>query len=164
MIVIGVDAHKATHTAAAVNRLTAEKLDQQTVKARGRPRRAAGLGDRARRGPRVGDRGLPRHGGLERVLLQAGERVLRVPPKLMAAQRKAARSYSKSDPIDALAIARAAIREPGLPEATLPGIEHEIGLLVDHRDDLVQTPPPISAGCAGTCTSSIPTCTSRRAG
>jgi hypothetical protein len=29
-----VDAHKATHTAAAVNRLTAELLGQQTVKAR----------------------------------------------------------------------------------------------------------------------------------
>jgi transposase len=75
--------------------------------------------------------------GLERMLLLAGEHVLRVPPKLMAEQRKSARSFSKSDPIDALAIARAAIREPGLPVATLPGIEQEIGLLVDHRDDLV---------------------------
>ncbi len=140
MIVIGVDAHKATHTAAAVNRLTAEKLDQQTVKARQGGHDALlawaiELGED--RVWAIEDcRALS--GGLERVLLQAGERVLRVPPKLMAAQRKAARSYSKSDPIDALAIARAAIREPGLPEATLPGIEHEIGLLVDHRDDLVQ--------------------------
>lgn len=140
MIVIGVDAHKATHTAAAVNRLTAEKLDQQTVKARQGGHDALlawaiELGED--RVWAIEDcRALS--GGLEQVLLQAGERVLRVPPKLMAAQRKAARSYSKSDPIDALAIARAAIREPGLPEATLPGIEHEIGLLVDHRDDLVQ--------------------------
>lgn len=140
MIVIGVDAHKATHTAAAVNRLTAEKLDQQTVKARQGGHEvllawAIELGED--RVWAIEDcRTLS--SGLERVLLLAGERVLRVPPKLMAAQRKAARSYSKSDPIDALAIARAAIREPGLPEATLPGIEHEIGLLVDHRDDLVQ--------------------------
>lgn len=34
MMVIGVDAHKATHTAAAINRHTAELLDQLTVDAR----------------------------------------------------------------------------------------------------------------------------------
>ncbi|HWT95375.1 MAG TPA: IS110 family transposase [Solirubrobacteraceae bacterium] len=75
--------------------------------------------------------------GLERVLLEAGETVLRVPPKLMAAERKAVRSFGKSDAIDALAIARAAVREPDLPVAALPGIEREIALLVDHRDDLI---------------------------
>ena len=57
-------------------------------------------------------------GGLERMLLVAGERVVRVPPKLMAAQRRTARTFSKSDPIDALAVARAAIREPDLPALT----------------------------------------------
>jgi transposase len=55
----------------------------------------------------------------------------------MAQTRKSARTFSKSDPIDALAVARAAIREPDLPQATMPGIEYEIGLLVDHRNDLV---------------------------
>jgi transposase len=54
---------------------------------------------------------------LERALLTAGVRVLRVPPKLMAGARQSARTRGKSDPIDALAIARAALREPNLPVA-----------------------------------------------
>lgn len=41
--------------------------------------------------------------------------MVRVPPKLMAHVRDCARSYGKSDPIDALAVARAALREPDLP-------------------------------------------------
>jgi transposase len=45
--------------------------------------------------------------------------------------------YGKSDPIDALAVARAALREPELPVARLDGPAREIRLLVDHRDDLV---------------------------
>jgi transposase len=36
-----------------------------------------------------------------------------------------------------LAVARAALREPGLPTARLDGPEREVRLLVDHRDDLV---------------------------
>jgi transposase len=139
MIVIGVDAHKATHTAAAINAQTGQLLDQSTVEARepGHARLlawAAGL-DEERVWAIEDARNLS--GALERHLLGAGERVLRVPPKLMARERKQARTFSKSDPIDALAVARAGLREPDLPEATLPGIEHEIGLLVDHRNDLV---------------------------
>jgi transposase len=42
-----------------------------------------------------------------------------VPPKLMANARAGARSFGKSDPIDALAVARAALREPDLPLARL---------------------------------------------
>jgi len=75
---------------------------------------------------------------LERDLLVAGERILRVPPKLMANARDSARSFGKSDPIDALAVARAALREPNLPTARLDGREREVRLLVDHREDLVQ--------------------------
>lgn len=76
---------------------------------------------------------------LEADLLRAGERVVRVPPKLMAGARRSAREPGKSDPIDALAVARAALREPGLPVARLDGPERELRLLVDHRDDLVAT-------------------------
>lgn len=74
---------------------------------------------------------------LERDLIAAGESVVRVPPKLMAHTRDSARTYGKSDPIDALAVARAALREPDLPVARLDGIERELRLLVDHREDLV---------------------------
>ena len=44
---------------------------------------------------------------LERDLLAAGQQVVRVPPKLMAQTRASARTRGKSDPIDALAVARA---------------------------------------------------------
>jgi len=74
---------------------------------------------------------------LEADLLAAGEVIVRVPPKLMAHARDSARTYGKSDPIDALAVARAALREPGLPAARLDGPERELRLLADHRDDLV---------------------------
>jgi transposase len=74
---------------------------------------------------------------LERDLLTAGECVVRVPPKLMAHARDSARSYGKSDPIDALAVARAALREPELPTARFDGPAREVRLLASHRDDLV---------------------------
>jgi transposase len=55
----------------------------------------------------------------------------------MAHVRDSARTYGKSDPIDALAVARAALREPDLPAAHLDGPARDVRLLVDHRDDLV---------------------------
>ena len=59
-------------------------------------------------------------------------------PKLTVPERRAGRVRGKSDPIDALAVARAALREPDLPRPQ-PGeqVHREIKLLVDHRDDLV---------------------------
>lgn len=47
---------------------------------------------------------------LERALLGAGERVIRVPPALTGESRRASRTPGKSDPIDARAVALAAIR------------------------------------------------------
>ena len=74
---------------------------------------------------------------LEADLLRAGEVIVRVPPKLLAHARDAARTYGKSDPIDALAVARAALANPDLPVARLDGPTRELRLLVDHREDLV---------------------------
>jgi transposase len=75
---------------------------------------------------------------LERRLLAEGEELVRVPPKLTGAARSAGKERGKSDPIDALAIARAAIREPALsPPRPDERVYREIKLLVDHRDDLV---------------------------
>jgi transposase len=76
-------------------------------------------------------------GRLERDLLAAGERVVRVPPRLMAGARQAVRVQGKSDPIDALAVARAALREPNLPVAQHDQASWEVKLLVDHREHLV---------------------------
>jgi transposase len=74
---------------------------------------------------------------LEADLLRAGEQVVRVPTQMMAGVRRSARQRGKSDAIDALAVARAAWREPNLPVAQLDGPSRQVRLLVDHRDDLV---------------------------
>jgi transposase len=139
MVVLGIDAHKRTHTVVAVD----EAGRQLGVKVTQSTSTAAHLdlvawADRFGPGRRwaVEDcRHLSRR--LEADLLAAGEQIVRVPPKLMAHARDAARTFGKSGPTGALAVARAALREPGLPTARLDGPERELRLLVDHREDLV---------------------------
>jgi transposase len=78
-------------------------------------------------------------GNLIRDLLAAGETVLFVPPKMMAGERRGGRERGKSDPIDALAIARLALREDlDLPAAHLDEATRPLRLLTDHRDALVK--------------------------
>jgi len=141
MIVIGADTHKHSHTAAAVSEATGRVLADVTVRARRRSfdellRWARGL-----RRERIWAIEDCRHvsGALERFLLARGEPVVRVPPKLMAGARNSARQRGKSDRIDAVAIARAAIREglDTLQAAQLAGPELDVRLLVDHRERLV---------------------------
>jgi transposase len=79
-------------------------------------------------------------GSLERFLIGRGERVLRIPTHLAAKGRKRARRRGKSDPIDALNVARAALQEglESFPAAHLDGAELDLRLLVDHRERLVR--------------------------
>ena len=136
MIVIGIDSHKRSHTAVAVDG-TGRKVAERTVGTTS----AAHL-DLVRWAGRFADRTWAvedcRHLSrrLSTELLVAGEGVVRVPPKLMAGARRSSREPGKSDPIDALAVARAALRED-LPVASLDGPDREVRLLVDHREDLV---------------------------
>lgn len=137
MVTIGADLHKRWHTAVAVDE-QGRKLAERTVRAT--PGGHLELRAWAERWPErqwaLEDcRHLSRR--LEAELVRAGEAVVRVPPKLMADARRSSREPGKSDPIDALAVARAALREPDLPTARLDGIERDVRLLVDHRDDLV---------------------------
>jgi transposase len=76
---------------------------------------------------------------LERALVGAGERVIRVPPSLTGESRKGTRTPGKSYPIDARAVALAAIREGvvNLPVAFLDEQAHEIRVLCDYRDQLM---------------------------
>lgn len=55
----------------------------------------------------------------------------------MAHARDAARSCDKSDLIDALAVARAALRHQDLPVAEFDGPVWELRLLLDHSEDLL---------------------------
>jgi len=67
----------------------------------------------------------------------AGEMVVQVSPKLMAGARRTGRERGKSDPIDALAVARAALRDGDLPIAHLKVSGRDVKMLLDHREDLV---------------------------
>jgi transposase len=137
MVTIGVDSHKRSHTVVAVDG-AGRKLAERTASTS-----PAGHLELLRFARRWRERTWAledcRHltRRLEGDLLAAGERVVRVPPKLMAGARRSNREPGKSDPIDALSVARAALREPDLPTARLDGQERELRLLVDHREDLV---------------------------
>ena len=136
MIVIGVDVHKQSVTAVAVDE-AGRMLDERTVLVGSDELVGWAEGIAADRLWALEDcRQLTPW--LERLLLGRGEELVRVSPKLTVPERRAGRERGKSDPIDALAVARAALREPDLPRP-LPGelIYREIKLLVDHRDDLV---------------------------
>ena len=136
MIVIGLDVHKQSVTAVAVDE-AGRPLEEKVI-----PVGSNELLDwapvlSAQRLWAVEDcRQLT--GWLERQLLSVGEELVRVPPKLTVPERRAGRTRGKSDPIDALAIARAALREPDLsrPESG-ERVVRDLKLLVDHRDDLV---------------------------
>jgi transposase len=139
MVVVGSDVHKRTHTFVATDE-AGRKLAEITVKADPKGHDKAICWAHERFGPDIkwaieDCRHLSAR--LELDLLDAGEQVVRVPPKLMAEQRRTARTRGKSDPIDALAVARAALREPDLPVATHDEASRELKLLVDRREDLV---------------------------
>jgi transposase len=140
VITIGIDPHKDTHTAAAVEDATGQLLGELTVPGteEGHRRLLTWAHEFAEQRPRFALEDC-RHvnGRLERFLLAADETVLRVGTRMSAHARQGARTYGKSDSIDALAVARAALREPGLPHATNDPKLRELKLLVDHREDLV---------------------------
>ena len=139
MVVVGADVHKRTHTFVAVDQ-AGRKLGEKVVAATTVGRHKALVWARVEFGNEL-VWGIEdcRHlsARLERDLLSAGQQVVRVPPKLMARTRASARTRGKSDPIDALAVARAVLREPDLPVASHDAISRELKLLIDRREDLV---------------------------
>jgi transposase len=140
MMVFGIDPHKQTHTAAAADELGRKKAEK-TVKARPEGYRELIAWARdLERGERKWAVEDVRHvaSGLVRVLLAAGEEVVFIPTRMMAGTRNGGRERGKSDPIDALANARAALREDAyLPSARLNDAVLDVRRLADHRDDLV---------------------------
>src|SRR5215208_3244449 len=124
MIVLGADMHKRSHTVAAVSAATGEVRDEKTVQVGVKGFAALLIWARDLGSERVWALEDCRHvsGAFERFLVGRGERVLRVPTKLMADVR------------------RAALREgvQKLPVAQLDGPELDLRLLVDHRERLVR--------------------------
>ncbi len=143
MILIGADTHKHTHTLAAIDTPNGQHLGEKTIPASKTGfvallDWARSLGDPERVWALEDCRHLT--GPLERYLMATGERIVRIPPNLTARERGAERTRGKSDPIDARAIARAALREgiDTLPTAHLDQVSLEIKLLLDHREDLTK--------------------------
>ncbi len=139
MVVVGADVHKRKHTVVAVDEV-GRKLGEKTVNANTAGHTTALMWAREQFGTELiwgieDCRNMSAR--LERDLLSAGQQVVRVPTKLMAAVRKSARTRGKSDPIDAEAVARAVLREPDLPIASHDEVSRELKLLTDRRDVLV---------------------------
>ena len=142
MVMIGTDSHKRTHTVIALDEV-GRRLGTKTVRTNSDGHLAlvewsSQFADRDEEGVRFAledCRHLTRR--LESDLLAAGQRVVRVPTRLMAGARKGSREPGKSDPIDAEAVALAALRHRDLPVAELEGPAREVKLLSDHRRDLV---------------------------
>jgi transposase len=139
MVVVGADVHKRTHTFVAVDE-AGRKIGEKTVRAITAGHAEVVMWARERFGAQVvwaieDCRHLSAR--LERDLLGLGQSVVRVPPKLMAQTRASARTRGKSDPIDALAVARGFLREPDLPVASHDEVSRELKLLVDRREVLV---------------------------
>ena len=138
MITIGIDPHSRTHSAAALDdggRVLAEitvgsgggELDRLVRWIEGvGPERIVAI---------EGARGFGL--ALCRRVLAAGETVLDVAPALTASERRSSRRAGKDDRGDAVAVARVALREEGLPHASAEVRGSNLKLLVDARDQLV---------------------------
>jgi transposase len=137
-VAIGVDSHKSTLAAAAVDELGRLLDARQFTNDEGghealRDWVATHAGART-----VGIECSATFGaGLAHLLLASGEDVREVPPNL--SHREARRqSKGKSDPVDALAIARVVAREPNLPSPRRVAVLDDLKALCDHRDQLVR--------------------------
>jgi transposase len=137
MGVVGIDTHKATLAACAIDEI-GQVLAERTF-----PNELAGfegllgwlgeLGDISR----VGLEGSAGYGAAAaRFLLAAGQPAIEVPPQLSHRERLRTRRAGKSDPGDALAIARVTLREASLPPVRTADASRELKLLVEARDDL----------------------------
>jgi len=141
MIVIGADTHKRSHTLVAVDAATGQTRGELTISAS-----AQGEFDALRFAAELDDERVwaiedCRHvsARLERALVAAGERAVRITPSLTGAARKSSRTPGKSDPIDATAVALAAIRIgiENLPGAFLDEQATEIRVITDYRDQII---------------------------
>ncbi|HVA84717.1 MAG TPA: IS110 family transposase [Candidatus Saccharimonadales bacterium] len=138
MTAIGIDTHKATLAACAVDDL-GRPIKEATF-ANDPPGHVAFIAwARAIASDvTIGIEGSSSFGGpLAWSVERAGLAVREVPPHLSRAERGRTRRPGKSDPGDALAIARVTARETNLPPIRLPDRTTELRLLLEAREDLV---------------------------
>jgi transposase len=141
MIVIGADTHKRSHALAGVDEGTGRVAGGRKITADDAGHLAALRWARELDTERVWALEDCRHVSrrLEQALVAAGERVVRVPPHRMGESRRTERDAGKSDEIDALAVARAVVKDgpDAFAAAYLDEDAMRIRLLSDHRQDLV---------------------------
>ena len=136
-VIIGVDPHKATHTAVAIGRDEAELARARVRATRSQVphllRWAAPLGERTWAIESAGGLGYL----LSQQLVAAGETVLDVPATLASRIRVLGTGRSdKNDPNDALSVAIAALRAPGLREVVVADHAEVLRLLAKRNIDI----------------------------
>jgi transposase len=133
-VIIGIDPHKATHTAVAIG-CDERQLSEIRVRATCQQTErllawAEPLGDRTWAVESAGGLGYQ----LSQQLVGAGERVLDVPATLASRVRVLGTGRSnKNDPNDALSVAIAALRSPGL-RSVEPANHREVLRLLGKRN------------------------------
>jgi transposase len=137
MDAIGIDTHKATLAACLVDGLGGLLAERTFANDPAGYRALLGWAATSP-GARIGVEGSSSFGApVARFLVTAGREVREVPPQLSRRERGRTRRPGKSDPADALAIARVTIREDDLPPVRLADASQDTRLLVEARDDLV---------------------------
>jgi transposase len=138
MRAIGIDTHKATLAACAVDELGAPLGEGVFANDPSGHAALAAWASRVAPGARLGVEGSSSFGAAAaRALEEAGFTVREVPPHLSRRERGRTRRPGKSDPGDAMAIARVTAREAELPPIRRVDRSTELGLLLAARDDLV---------------------------
>ena len=138
-IVIGIDPHKASHTATAIGPGSVEAATISLRAARSTPQELLSWAARwpERRWAIEGARGLGQL--LAQQLVAAGEHVVDVPASLSARVRTLDTGHGrKTDRIDAAAVALVATQRPDLPRVTADDHHCVLRLLSDRRDELTR--------------------------
>ena len=136
-VVIGIDAHKASHTATAIGSGSVEAATIRLRAARSTPEELLSWAAQwpERRWGVEGARGLGQL--LAQQLVAAGEHVVDVPATLSARVRTLETGHGrKTDRIDARAVALVAAQRPDLPRVTADDHCRVLRLLADRRDEL----------------------------
>lgn len=138
MTAVGIDTHKRTLAACAVDAVGAV-LGEQTFE--NEPAGFVALAawvDVVAPGSPIGIEGSSTYGAAAaRHLVALGHDAREVPPQLTKRERRRSRRAGKDDPGDARAIARVTLRESDLPPVRLEDATTELGLLVEAREDVV---------------------------